>query len=56
MKSPAKIVPNYGMRPVGGFGIRGVQGSLWRLRLLSRLYLNVRGAQYRRDIHRCPTS
>jgi hypothetical protein len=50
----AKITPAYGMRPVGGFGIRG-----WRVHCpvcghLSRLHTGYRGCEHAARHHRCP--
>lgn len=54
MKQTAKVVKNYGMRPVGGFGVRGFRAHCERCGFLSRLYENVRGAQGCAKTHRCP--
>lgn len=53
MTTSAKTVANYGMRPVGGFGIRGWRAHCPDCGFLSRLYTNIRGAQSRAANHVC---
>lgn len=53
MTTSAKTLPNYGMRPVGGFGIRGWRAHCDQCGYLSRLYTNIRGAQSRAASHVC---
>lgn len=52
----AEVTPAYGMREVGGWGIRGWRAWCGTCGFLSRLYLNVRGAQKCAKTHRCDTT
>lgn len=54
-ETKASVVPNHGMRDVGGFGIRGWRAHCPSCGFLSRLYTNIRGAQRRASDHRCPS-
>ena len=49
----ATLVRSYGMRPVGGFGVRGFRAHCEACGYLSRLYDNIRGASRRAHDHRC---
>lgn len=49
----AKAVAVYGMRPVGGFGVRGFRAHCGECGYLSRLYDNVMGCERRSQRHRC---
>lgn len=50
----AQTVPNYGMRPVGGFGIRGFRAHCRDCGYLSKFYLNYGGARSNAVAHKCP--
>lgn len=53
-KTTAETCANYGMRNVGGFGIRGWRTFCPACGFLSRLYENIKGAQWKTENHRCP--
>lgn len=44
----------YGMREVGGFGVRGFVAHCPECGFLSRVYDNCRGAEACAGAHRCP--
>jgi hypothetical protein len=50
----AKITPAYGMRAVGGFGIRGWRAHCSACGFLSHLITSYRGCEYAARRHRCP--
>lgn len=50
----AKVTPAYGMRPVGGFGIRGFRVYCEVCGHLGETLENVRRAQRHARVHRCP--
>lgn len=52
-ETTARTVPSYGLRAVGGFGVRGWRAHCGHCGFLSRLYTNIRGAQHATQRHRC---
>lgn len=49
----AEVCANYGMRQVGGWGIRGWRVWCGRCDFLSQLYTHIRSAQSVAHKHRC---
>lgn len=52
----ADVTPAYGMRPVGGWGLRGWRAHCPACGFLSRLYTHIRNAEYGARTHRCEAS
>lgn len=52
-ETTAEVCANYGMREVGGFGIRGWRVFCPACGFLGRLYIHIRSAQNIAHRHRC---